>query len=347
MSSGMERRAASPEGRRRRAHALPPLLGNLLLSLASVGAVLCLGEWVGRRFERSTPPRSSPTYIADWADWDGDFYTVKSTAVGWPPWEDYNRDGLRDREHADAKPNGTRRVVCLGDSTTLGFHLRPEEAYPQTLQDRASALGWNVEVFNVALGGWLTRQQLIAYRRIARRYRPDLVLLGICLNDFAEMRNNLTRPPAILARLHEQSALVRRLVRAQDREIGSIGELFAEPASAKVEDGFRRVFGDLRTLRDEVRADGARLAVLSCPLSAAARAGRSAAGPSNVCRVLCGGEDSLHRSALSPGRPGGSRLRRSRPSQPGRYAARCRGLDRVRTDRWRAGTRLGHGRRWG
>ena len=185
--------------------------------------------------------------------------------MGWPPWEDYNRDGLRDREHTLAKPKGVRRVISLGDSTTLGWRLRPEEAYPQVLQDRASALGHNLEVFNVALGGWSTRQELIAYRRIARAYHPDIVLLGICLNDFAEMQNNLARPPAWLAALHLRSALVRRIVRAEDREIGSIEELFAEPPSPRVEDGFRRVFADVRAVRDDVKADGGELVVLLLP----------------------------------------------------------------------------------
>lgn len=240
-------------------------LQNLLLSLGSVALFLGAAEGVSRLVERAKPERPRAPYITDWAAWDGDFYTVKSTAVGWPPWEDYNRDGLRDREHTLGKRKGVRRVICLGDSTPLGYRLRPEEAYPQVLQDRASAQGRDLEVFNVALGGWSTRQELIAYRRIARPYRPDLVLLGICLNDVAEMQNNLARPPAWLAALHLRFALVRRIVRAEDREITSIEELFAEPPSARVEDGFRRVFADVETVRDEVRADGAQLVVLLLP----------------------------------------------------------------------------------
>ena len=243
----------------------PSLLANLALGASSVILFLGGAEGVSRLIERAKPERPRAPYITDWAAWDGDFYTVKSTAVGWPPWEDYNRDGLRDREHSLEKPKGVRRVISLGDSTTLGWRLRPEEAYPQVLQDRASALGQNLEVFNVALGGWSTRQELIAYRRIARAYHPDIVLLGICLNDFAEMQNNLARPPAWLAALHLRSALVRRIVRAEDREIGSIEELFAEPPSPRVEDGYRRVFADVRAVREDVKADGGELVVLLLP----------------------------------------------------------------------------------
>ena len=266
------------------------LLPNLLLSLGSVVVFLAAAEGLCRVVEHAKPERPRAPYITDWAAWDGDFYTVKSTAVGWPPWEDYNRDGLRDREHALAKPNGVRRVIALGDSTTLGWRLRPEEAYPQVLQDRASALGRDVEVFNVGLGGWSTRQELIAYRRIARAYRPDLVLLGICLNDFAEMQNNLTRPPAWLAALHVHSALVRRVVRAEDREIGSIEELFAVPASPRVEDGFGRVFADVRTLRDEVKADAAELVVLLLPYRQQVEADAASGVPQRRVAEFCAAE---------------------------------------------------------
>ena len=268
----------------------PSLLPNLLLSLGSVVLFLGAAEGVSRMVERAQPPRPRAPYITDWAAWDGDFYTVKSTAVGWPPWEDYNRDGLRDREHALAKPTGVRRVVSLGDSTTLGWGLRPEEAYPQVLQDRASALGRNLEVFNVGLGGWSTRQELIAYRRLARPYQPDLVLLGICLNDFAEMQNNLARPPAWLGALHLRFALVRRIVRAEDREIGSIEELFGQPPSPRVEDGFRRVFEDVRTLRDEVKADGAELVVLLLPYRQQVEAGAVPAVPQRRMAEFCAKE---------------------------------------------------------
>jgi lysophospholipase L1-like esterase len=205
------------------------------------------------------------SYITDWQAWEGEFYTVKSTAVGWPPWEDYNTDGLRDREHTIEKRPGTRRVACLGDSVTLGWGIRPDQAWPQVLEAQAAASGVDLDVMNVALGGWSTRQEVIAYRRIVRRYRPDQVLLGLCLNDVAEMQNNLSRPPRLVAQLYRRSALVRWIVGARRREIAGVEELFSSPASPQVREGWERVFAELRTLRDEVRADGASFAILVFP----------------------------------------------------------------------------------
>jgi HEAT repeat protein/lysophospholipase L1-like esterase len=238
---------------------------NLLLSLCTVGLCLVCLEAICLLLE---PPDRAPTvahYITDWADWEGDFYTVKATAAGWPPFEDYNHDGLRDREHEVAKPPGVRRLVCLGDSTTAGYRIRPEDAYPQLLQDLLDSLGYSIEVFNVALGGWSTHQELLAYRKLVRKYRPDVVLVGICLNDVPELGNNLSRPPTWLSFCHRHSALVRRLVAASDREIRSVEELIENPRAPKMERAYARLFESLRTLRDEVHADGAELGVLVLP----------------------------------------------------------------------------------
>src|SRR5207237_131713 len=129
------------------------------------------------------------------------------------------------------------------------------------------------EVLNVALPGWSTRQEAIAYRRIARGYAPDLVLLGVCLNDIPELQNNLARPPAWLAGLHRRSALVRRIVGAREREIADVDELFAHPDAAVVGEAFARLFAEVRALRAEVEGDGARLAVLLFPVAEQAEPG--------------------------------------------------------------------------
>jgi lysophospholipase L1-like esterase len=242
---------------------LPPLVQNLVLAGATVVVFLSVAEGVCRLVEPKAEATPVASYITDWTEWwQDDFYTAKETAAGWPPFEDYNSDGLRDREHSVPKAAGVRRLICLGDSTTAGYRIRPEQACPQLLQDSLDALGVRVEVFNVALGGWSARQELIAYKRIARKYRPDQVLVGVCLNDIPELGNNLSRPPAWLAALSRRSALVRRAVRASDREIRSIEELFDEPDSPRVQEAYRRFFAELRSLRDAASEDGASFGLL-------------------------------------------------------------------------------------
>lgn len=240
--------------------------GNLLLSLGVT--LLFVGGLEGffRLREERRPPAVVEDYIWDWQKkWEGDFYTIRADVNGWPPWEGFNADGVRDRTHPVARPAGVYRMVALGDSVTLGDGIKREEAYPQVLEAGFEAEGRPVEVLNVALWGWSTRQERIAWDRLARKYRPDLVVLGICLNDIPELQNNLARPPRLLAALHERSALVRGVVNAPAREIQSVEQLFASPAPPKVDEAFQRFFDEVRGLRTEVQASGARLAVLVFP----------------------------------------------------------------------------------
>lgn len=243
------------------------LLANLLLSTTVAALVLGAAEGLARLLERRPPPPPRVAdYIWDWQRmWEGDFYTVGSAAVGWPPWEEFNADGLRDRTHHEERPARTFRLVFLGDSVTFGDGLQPDEAFPQVLQRRLDAAGRRVEVFNVALWGWSTRQERLAYERIVRRYRPDRVVVAVCLNDIPELHNNLSRPPAWLAALHRRSALVRRVVDAAGREIRSVEELFRRPDAPRVRQGFEAFFAELRALRARVEADGADFGLLVFP----------------------------------------------------------------------------------
>lgn len=248
-------------------HPRRALLLNVALSVAVTAAVLAAGEGLARRFEPPARPRPlADTRGLDWqAEWQGDFYVVKSEAVGWPLGQDFNRDGLRDRPHPVEKPAGTYRVACLGDSVTFGYGFTRAESWPHALQDLVDARGPGVEVLSVALPGWSTRQERYAYERIARRYRPDAVVLAVVLNDMEDLHNNLTQPPAWLVELFKRSALVRRVTNAEGREIRSVDELFVQPESRAVSSGYERLFAEIRQLAADVRADGAALHVMVLP----------------------------------------------------------------------------------
>jgi HEAT repeat protein len=243
------------------------LLVNLGLALGVSVAFLAGLEGLARLIAPAPPaPRQVADYIWDWDEkMPGGFYVMRSESVGWPPTEEFNGDGLRDRTRPREKPEGFWRVAVLGDSVTLGDGIRPYEAFPRVMEARLQGEGRRVEVMSVALWGWSTRQERTAWERIARGYHPDQALLAVCLNDIPELQNNLARPPHWLSSLHEHSALVRLLVGAQRREIQNVEGLFASPPPASVEEGFRRFFDEVRALRREVEADGATLAVAVFP----------------------------------------------------------------------------------
>ena len=243
------------------------IAANLALSAGVTALCIGLGEGWARWTEHPRPRLAlADTRGLDWeAEWHGDFFLVKSTSVGWPSGQEFNRDGLRDRRHPREKLPGTHRVICLGDSVTLGYGFPSAHAWPQALEHTVAARGPGVEVFNVALMGWSTLQERYAYERIARAYRPDTVVLAVCLNDVEDLQNNLSRPPRLVTALFRRSAFVRWILDPEGREISSVEELFETPESARVSRGYARLFEEVRLLRADVEDDGARLVLMLFP----------------------------------------------------------------------------------
>lgn len=243
---------------------------KLLFSTIVVVGLLATAELSCRVLKVGTPLVFSPigsVYDLRRTDpelrWDGAFYVIDPSWAG--PGNPINPDGMRDREHSVDNFSRTKRIVCLGDSVTYGYLLSADESYPAILEVKLRSQGHNAEVFNVALFGWSTQQQRIAYQRIARKYKPDYVVLGICLNDIAEMQNNLSQPPHAIGWLYQRSYLIRFVIGAHRREIRLIDELFEVPEPPKVQAAWQLFFDELSTLAEEVQADQAELIVLVFP----------------------------------------------------------------------------------
>jgi hypothetical protein len=96
-----------------------------------------------------------------------------------------NSDGFRDRSYAVARGDEVR-IVVLGDSVTFGRGVALERVYTEVLEDRLNAQdpgGPRYEVLNFGAGGYNTEQEIELYEVKARKYAPDLVLVGFVLND--------------------------------------------------------------------------------------------------------------------------------------------------------------------
>ena len=52
-----------------------------------------------------------------------------------------NSKGLRDREYKYAKPPGTRRILCLGDSFKLGYGVEADQTFAKVLERLLNADG--------------------------------------------------------------------------------------------------------------------------------------------------------------------------------------------------------------
>ncbi len=100
-----------------------------------------------------------------------------------------NRDGLRDTDRTIAKPEGSYRILILGDSMTEAIQVDLEQTYPRVLERLLNGAnpGKAFEVINLGVAGYGTDQEYLALRNVGLRYRPDLVVLAFFTgNDFQE-----------------------------------------------------------------------------------------------------------------------------------------------------------------
>jgi lysophospholipase L1-like esterase len=91
-----------------------------------------------------------------------------------------NRFGLRGREPAMPKPPGLFRIVALGGSTTFGYSVADEDAWPSQL---ATRLGPRCEVLNGGRPGATTYRNFAYLRDHLMRLDPDVVVFYEGFND--------------------------------------------------------------------------------------------------------------------------------------------------------------------
>ena len=116
--------------------------------------------------------------------WD---FTVLST----------NAQGIRASYSTAAKPVGTFRIICLGDSVTFGYRVpvvwpdKPTEydptwlPFPMLLEKelRIANPGRAIEVFPMAVPGYTTHQGLAWLRRDIETLQPDVLIVSFGWND--------------------------------------------------------------------------------------------------------------------------------------------------------------------
>jgi hypothetical protein len=107
-----------------------------------------------------------------------------------------NRLGFRGPEFAVSKhdsrlvatkPEGTVRIVFLGDSFTFGEGVRDDDTFPvrtaALLQEQHPSGSPRFETYNLGICGYNTTQELALLEDLGLKLLPDRVVLGYVLND--------------------------------------------------------------------------------------------------------------------------------------------------------------------
>ena len=136
-------------------------------------------------------------------------YELRPGATGriWKCDVQINSLGMRDREYEPVRPEGTRRVLALGDSITFGNRLELEKTWTSLYEDNLARRGIACEVLNMGVGGYDTLQEVRLLERAGLELDPDLVVLSFCVNDVATVSVSLEALER--AKKLESSLLVR------------------------------------------------------------------------------------------------------------------------------------------
>lgn len=167
-------------------------------------------------------------------------YALRPGMEGWyrKEGESYvriNSAGLRDREHAKAKPPGTFRIALLGDSYPEAFPVPLEEAFwmvmEKKLQECSNFSGRKIEVINFGVSGYGTALELITLQEHVWQYSPDVVMLAVTTNnDITDNSRALKKTDRVPYFVYRDGKLVlddsfknARKFRFQNSAIGRVG----------------------------------------------------------------------------------------------------------------------------
>lgn len=94
-----------------------------------------------------------------------------------------NSMGFRDREFFQEKPTGTKRIVMLGDSFTLGWGVPFAETYSKRLESLLRWGGKAWEVVNTGVGIYNSVMEVELFKLKGLSLNPDLVIMMYFVND--------------------------------------------------------------------------------------------------------------------------------------------------------------------
>jgi len=95
----------------------------------------------------------------------------------------YNSDRMRMIGSPLPKNPSSFRVLVLGDSLTYGDGIEERFTYSRQLE-RLLRRKWRVDLVNAGFDGAQSEDILRTARRMVPETQPDLVIYGVCLNDF-------------------------------------------------------------------------------------------------------------------------------------------------------------------
>lgn len=154
-------------------------LGLLLLALLGL-EVICRFYYHGR-FPEDMIHHSvrHHSHRPLWRGWEG----PKKKKI----WTQFNSLGLRSPKEYKASFKG-KRILLLGDSVVFGYRLKDQDCFSSQLQraleQAAPEQSW--QCVNAGCYGYGVQDEHDWLKELSQSLKFDLVILGLCYNDFAQ-----------------------------------------------------------------------------------------------------------------------------------------------------------------
>lgn len=164
---------------------------NFLISLSAIVLSMLLMEAI---FQIIAPPRlfkagtikAPKAKLYGWAPLPSSREVFLNPDTGEKWYFTTNSQGWRDVEHSFEKPEGTIRILFLGDSNTWGY-VPLDDLYTRQAEFLLKERGFkNIEVISIGVGGWGTDQLSEALEKEGIKYKPDIVIYQFCDNDIID-----------------------------------------------------------------------------------------------------------------------------------------------------------------
>ncbi len=98
--------------------------------------------------------------------------------------------GLYDDEVSIPKPEGTYRILVLGDSVSFGPKVSRDKNFPNHLEYLLRKQFRLAEVINSGVSGYTAYNELQYYLTKGREFEPDIVIVAFCMNDVVNPRRH-------------------------------------------------------------------------------------------------------------------------------------------------------------
>lgn len=112
----------------------------------------------------------------------------ESKTPEWHVTNKHNSLGLRSPEISVSKPEGTYRILFLGDSFVQGYGVAEEESFPRLIEKELNAKfasNPKIEVVNAGVPNYSPLIEYLYLKNEGLKLSPDLVILEFDLTDFS------------------------------------------------------------------------------------------------------------------------------------------------------------------